>query len=446
MKKLGFTTIQVLVLGFVVLILICTFLLMQPFSISGNKTISFVDALFTSTSAVTTTGLIVVDTGSFFSRCGQLIVLFMIQIGGLGYMIFIALLIIGLGKKLSFSGVALWHSSIAKPSAEDVIKFSKKIMIFTLFFEALGAIMLSCYWRKFFSLPEAIYSAIFHSISAFCTAGFGLYSGSLSTYRDSILVNTAINMVCIAGSVGFLVLNDIYHFGKQIVLKKYPRRFSAHSKLAVLTMTLLIVTGVIIMYFAPGNTVASQPSERLLYSIFQIVSATSTAGFSTINIGALANCILWLMILLMYVGSAPGGTGGGIKTTTLGLILLSVRSTLRGHGNEVTVFDRRVPPEMITRAYAIAVITLLWTAGALGVMLITDKGLLFQAILFELSSAFGNVGLSMGITSSLSVIGKIMVSLTMLLGRVGPIAIGYSFISKAQSAALTYPKAEILVG
>lgn len=360
-------------------------------------------------------------------------------------MIFIALLIVGLGKKLSFSGVALWHTSIAKPSTEDMIKFSKKIILFTLFFEVLGAVMLGYYWCKFFPFPDAIYSAIFHSISAFCTAGFSLYSDSLSAYRNSIFFNASILLVCLAGSVGFFVLNDLYHFVKHIILKKYPRRFSAHSKLAMLIMFILIILGIIIMYFVPGN-VGDQAGKRLLYSIFQIISVVTTAGFNTVAIGALANSILWLMILLMFIGSAPGGTGGAMKTTTLGLILLSVRATLRGHGNEINVFDRRVPPELISRAYAIAVIALLWIAVAFGIMLITDKGLPFQAILFEITSAFGNVGLSTGITSSLSAIGKIVISLTMLLGRVGPIAIGYSFIGKSQSSSITYPKAEILVG
>jgi len=445
-KKLGFTTIQVLILGFVLLILLGTFLLMKPISISGNENISFVDALFTSTSAITGTGLIVVDTGSFFSRFGQLVLLVLIQIGGLGYMIFIALIIIGLGRRLSFGGVDLLHESIGKPSSEDAIKFSKKVIIFTIFFEGLGAILLSCYWRKFFSLPEAIYSGIFHSIAGFCTAGFSLYSDNLMAYRNSIFLNATIILVLISGNIGFFVLNDLYHFGKHIILKKHPRRFSAHTKLTVSVMVFLMISGVVIMYFTPGNTVAPQGKERLIYSIFQIVSACTTTGYNTINIGTLANAILWLMILLMFIGACPGSTGAGIKTTTFGLIILSARATLKGHGNEVNVFGRKVSPEMITRAYTIAVIALLWITLTEGVMLITDKDLSFQSILFEITSAFAGVGLSTGITSSLSVIGKIVITLTMLLGRVGPIAVGYSLVGRPQPINITYPKAEILIG
>ncbi|PIQ89920.1 MAG: hypothetical protein COV72_00590 [Candidatus Omnitrophica bacterium CG11_big_fil_rev_8_21_14_0_20_42_13] len=444
-RNIGFTTIQLLVLGFVFITLIGAFLLMQPFSISGSEKISFIDAFFTATSAITTTGLIVVDTGSFFSRFGQAVILILFQVGGLGYMIFIALLMVGLGKRLSFGNVDLLHESIARPSSEDLLKFSKKIVIFTIFFEAIGIALLTCYWRKFFSLPDAIYTGIFHSISAFCTAGFSLYPDSFTIYRDSIFFNGSIILLCFAGSAGFFVLNDIYHFGKQIVHKKYPRRFSAHTKLAVLIMAFLVMAGIIIMYFAPGQTIAAQAKERALHSVFQIVSASTTTGFNTVNIGTLTNPLLWLIILLMFIGGCPGGTAGGIKTTTFGLIILSARSVLTGRKN-VNVFHRSAPQGMIIRAYSIAVIAMVWIAAAMGILLVTDKGLSFQSILFEITSAFGTVGLSTGVTSSLSVGGRIVIIFTMLLGRLGPIAVGYSLIGKPRQVNFIYPEAEILVG
>lgn len=446
-KKINLTTIQSLVLGFVVIILIGAFLLMQPFSISEDKKISFLNALFTATSAVTTTGLIVVDTGGFFSRFGQSVILILFQIGGLGYMIFISLLMVGFGKKLSFGNVDLLHESIGRPSSEELVKFSKKIVIFTVFFEVVGVVLLTCYWRNFFILPEAIYTSLFHSVSAFCTAGFSLYPDSFTAYGSNIFFNSSIILLCVAGGVGFFVLNDFYHFGKQIITKKYPRIFSVHTKLALTVMSFLVIAGIIAMYFISKNAGSAQIKEGMIYSVFQIFSASTTTGFNTINIGALANPVLWLIVLLMFVGACPGGTAGGIKTTTFGLIILSVCSVLSGKKDaSASIFHRRIPLKMLMRAYAIAVIALLWIALAMGVLLVANKGVSFQSILFEVTSAFGTVGLSTGITSSLSGISKMVLIFTMLLGRLGPIAIGYSLVGKPKLINYTYPEAEILVG
>lgn len=444
-KTFVLTSMQSLSAGFAVMILIGTLLLMLPAALASGNSISFIDALFTATSAVSTTGLGVVDTGSFFSRFGQTVILALIQVGGLGYMIFIGLLLAGLRKRLPMGGIDLLHDSIGRPSSEDLLKFSKKIIIFTLFFEALGVLLLACYWINYFPLPEALYTSMFHSVSAFCTAGFGLYPDSLTSYRDSIFFNSSILLICFAGSVGFFVLNDTYHFGKHFFNRKYPRDFSAHTKLAVSVMTLLIVTGIGIMYFWGGQAAGETFKERIVYSTFQIVSAVTTTGFNTIDIGKLNNEALWLIVILMFIGANPGGTAGGVKTTTFGLVGLSVYSLLKGREN-VNVFNRRVPTETITRSYAILIIVLTWVAVAMGILSVTENGASFQAILFEVTSAVGTVGLSAGITSSLSTTGKIVIILTMFLGRVGPIAIGYSLIGKPRPVNYTYSKAQILVG
>jgi trk system potassium uptake protein TrkH len=445
MKKKSLTTIQVLVLGFVLLSLTGAVILMEPVSLSGDNKISFVDALFTATSAVTTTGLVVVDTGSFFSTFGQVVILILFQVGGLGYMIFIALLMLGIGKRLSFGNIHLLHESIGRPSSEDLLKFSKKIILFTLLFEIMGAVLFCWYWSRFFSLPEALYTSIFHSVSAFCTAGFSLYSDSFMTYRDSVFFNISVLSLCFAGSVGFFVLNDLYHYGKQIVRKKYPRRFSAHTKLAVSVLVALTILGTIYMYFVLGQTIVQGAKSRAISSLFQMASATTTTGFNTVDIGALNNPVLWLMIVLMFIGACPGGTAGGIKTTTFGLIFLSVRSTLTGK-KDVHLFSRKASSEMVLRAFTVATIALIWVGVAMCLLLITEDVLSFQAILFEITSAFGTVGLSTGITSSLSTAGKVIVTLTMLFGRLGPIAVGYSLVGKPKPASFAYPKAEILIG
>ncbi|MEW5894902.1 MAG: potassium transporter TrkG [Candidatus Omnitrophota bacterium] len=439
------TAMQSLSLGFAILILMGTFLLMLPISVMSAKTVSFLDALFTATSAVSTTGLGVVDTGSFFSRFGQTVILVLIQIGGLGYMIFIGLLLLGFKKRLSLGNTELLHESIARPSSEDVIKFSKKIIVFTVFFEALGLLLFISYWSRFLPFHEALYTSLFHSVSAFCTAGFSLYSDSLTAYRDSLFFNCSVMFICFSGSIGFFVLNDLYLFLKKFFRRKYPWGFSAHTKLAVSVMGLLIIAGIFVICFLGEAAVGSTFKEQVVNSTFQVVSAVTTTGFNTVDIGRLSDAGLWLIAVLMFAGACPGGTAGGIKTTTLGLISLSVYSLLMGREG-VNVFYRRVPQETIMRAYAIAVIVLIWIVIAMGIMLVSEKEASALAVLFEITSAAGTVGLSTGITSSLSVTGKIVIIMTMFLGRVGPIAIGYSLIGKPRPVNFAYSKAQILVG
>jgi trk system potassium uptake protein TrkH len=445
-KKLrSLTSMQYISLGFALLIAVGTALLMLPLSLTSHKSISFIDALFTATSAVSTTGLVVVDTGSFFSPLGQWVILILMQIGGLGYMIFIGLFLAGMKKRLSVGGVELLHESIGRPSSEDLFKFSKKVIIFTIFFESLGVLLFTCYLVRFFPLSQALYSSLFHSVSAFCTAGFGLYSDSLMSHRDSIFFNVSVMFVCIAGSIGFFVLNDIYHFCKQIVLGKYPRGFSAHTKFATAVTFLIVVIGIVIVYFWGGQVVGETIRQRIIYSTFQVVSASTTAGFNSIDIGKMSDVALWVLAVLMFIGFCPGGTGGGIKTTTFGLVALSIFSLLKGKDG-VNVFDRRVSQDSIMRAYAIFIIVLIWVALALTVMVISEKGMSFPAILLEICSAVGTTGLSTGITPALSVTGKTVIMLMMFLGRVGPIAIGYSLVGRPRPARCVYAKAQILVG
>jgi trk system potassium uptake protein TrkH len=443
--KNGLTTIQLLALGFILIILLGTSLLMQPFSHTGPSKFSFTDALFTATSAVTTTGLGVVDTGSYFSVPGQLIILILIQIGGIGYMIFLSMVMAGIRKRLSFRGISLLHESMGRPAAEEILKFSRKVLLFTLFFELTGALVLAVYWSKFLPKGEAIYSGLFHSVSAFCTAGFALFPDGFVSFRNSIYFNIIIILLSIAGSVGFYVLNDTYVYGKQLIRKRFPRGFSVHTRLAVYIMILLLIVGSVITFITPGNTLSTHVKERGMDAVFQVVSASTTTGFNTVNIGTLASPVLWILIILMFIGSCPGSTGGGIKTTTFGIVLLSVRSMFKGR-QDINLFRRSAPPEMIMKAYSLVIIAFMWIAIAMCIMLITERGFNLQSILFEITSAFGTVGLSAGITSGLSMAGKYVIILTMLLGRLGPVAVGYSLIGNNLPEIFTYPKAEILIG
>lgn len=448
------TPAQTLLMGFILMIIAGTILLSLPIASSKNVPQPFIDALFTSTSAVATTGLIVVDTGSFYSLFGQMVLLVLIQIGGLGYMIFIALIILGLGGRMSFSNRILLSESLARPTSIDMKKFVKIVVVFTFVIEAIGAILLSLYWMNYFPTTKAIYSGVFHSISAFCTAGFSLFSDSFSSYRGNIFINLVISAICIVGAIGFFVLYDIYTLSKKVAKPPIRRGLSIHSKFVLLLSIILISIGAVLIFTSgtrlpyetggQGGLQSVTLGKRLLSSTFQSISASTTAGFSTVKIEGMSSNSLFVIILLMFIGASPGGTGAGIKTVSFGVILLFLFSLLTGREN-VNLFKRRIPPQIINKAFAISFIAILWAVLATGILTVTEKGSFLQ-ILFEVVSALSNVGLSTGITPTLSTIGKVVISVTMLIGRMGPLAIGFSLIGKPKPAAFKYAEADVLVG
>ncbi|MBU0533946.1 MAG: hypothetical protein KJ887_04010 [Candidatus Omnitrophica bacterium] len=438
------TPAQTLLMGFILMIVTGTFLLSLPIATSGNVTQSFVDVLFTSTSAVTTTGLIVADTGKFYSLFGQTVILVLIQICGLGYMIFIALIILGVGGRISFNSRMLLNESLARPSSIDMLKFVKVVIVFTFIIELIGAALLAFHWTNIFPLKEAIYYGIFHSISAFCTAGFSLFSTSFSAYRTNIAINLIVNIVCIAGAIGFFVLYDIYASGKKAIVTKRMPILTVHSKFVLLMSVMLMFLGAVIIFVSQTKVNPSPAGEVLLNSVFQSISASTTTGFNTVDIGAMKSSSLFAIILLMFVGASPGGTGAGIKTVSFGIILIFLFSLLTGKEN-INLFKRRISSQVVNKVFAISAIAVLWVVLATGILVFTEKAA-FLNVLFEVVSALGNVGLSMGITSSLSDVGKIVLSITMLVGRMGPLAIGFSLVGKPKPARFKYSEADVLVG
>lgn len=441
--KKQFTPVQFLLIGFVIVIIIGSILLSLPFSSATGTGTPFIDALFTATSAVTTTGLIVVDTGSYFSHIGEVITLILFQIGGLGYMIFAALLVISLRGRISFHTRMLLRESLVRQDSVDIVTFSKAIILLTLFWEILGAVFLTLHWMQFMPITQALYAALYHSVSAFCTAGFSLFSDSLSSYGYSVWFNVGIDIICIAGGIGFFVLYDVYD---SITKRKKEnlQMMSTHTKFTLLLSAIIMTLGTVALFLLENGGISVPLKERTLDSLFQAISASTTTGFNTIDIGAMNQSSLFIMILLMFVGAAPGGTGGGIKITTFGLLLLIVISILSGK-KEVNIFKRRISYETIKNTFNIFIIAILWISIALTILCITEKESLLK-LLFEEVSAFGTVGLSTGITPSLSTIGKVVICISMLIGRIGPLAIGYSILGKPKSQSFKYPKADILVG
>lgn len=436
---------QSLALGYTLMILLGAALLMLPISSSHGTCQPFIDAFFTSTSAVTTTGLVVVDTGSYYSLFGQLVILTLIQVAGLGYMIFFVVIIAGLGGKLSFTSRMQLRDSMNRPSSFEMIKFAKLIILFTFVIEITGGITLGLYWMKFFNPLWALYSGLFHSISGFCTAGFGLFPDNFISYSRSLTINLVVGGVCLAGAIGFFVMYDIYKYFKKASKREFPRNISVHTKFVFVLSVILISAGALIIYISESSKSSGINSFRqVMDAFFQSISASSTAGFNSVNIGAMTQTSLFTLIVLMFIGASPGSTGAGIKTTTFGIMLLSLIFLFKGKEN-VNIFKKRISPLAIRNSFAIGLSAVITVTIASLVLTASEKAP-FLNIFFEVVSALSNVGLSAGITPNLTVIGKIIISIVMFIGRVGPLAIGFSLVGKSVSKDIQYADAEILVG
>jgi trk system potassium uptake protein TrkH len=439
------TPIQALLTGFVILIFAGAVLLWLPVSTAGGEHTSFIDALFTSTSAVSTTGLVTVDTGSHYSLFGQIVILILFQVGGLGYMIFIALVTLGIGARVTISGRMLFTESIARPRTIEIKRFIKAVLFFTGFFEVLGVVVLTIVFLQRVSLGAAVYSAVFHSVSAFCTAGFSLYSDSFTLYAADPLANLILAIITIAGGIGFFVLYDVANLLRRLVLRENPRRLSDHSKLVLAVSALLMVGGTIALFFVEGNpTPGASFYDRFLTASFQALSASTTTGFNTVDIGSMHALNLVCIILLMFVGASPGSTGGGIKTTSLGIIVLFIRSVLTNR-DDVTAFRRTIATSTVNKALGIGLLASLYLASIV-LCLSFSEGFSLLQVFFEAASALGTVGLSTGITPQLSLAGKVLIIITMLIGRVGPLAIGYSLVGKSGRKRYAYPGGNVMVG
>lgn len=443
-KILNLTPFQFLSLGFLFLVLAGSILLSLPISSVAGDYQSFIDSFFMVTSAITTTGLVVVDVGSFYSLFGQIVLLIFIQIGGLGYMIFFALIVIGFGKRLSFGSKILLRESMSYPETMDTLKFFRIVILFTAVIEIIGSVVLSVYWIYFNPINSPIYSAIFHSISAFNTAGFSTFYDSMMFFRHSILINTVLGILTIAGAIGFFVLHDLYMLCKKKIIGEYPRRLSTHSKLALTLTFTLIFGGTVIIFLAENGLSLPNFFKNFLESSFQAISASTTTGFNSVNIGAMAPLSFLIIIFLMFVGSSPGGTGGGIKTTTFGSLLAFIVYMVTSK-DEVIIFNKRINFSVIHKAFAIFLIASFLVTVVTVVLMITEK-FSFLELMFETVSAFGTVGLSTGITPELSVIGKALISFTMLIGRIGPLAIGFTLIGRSKPSPIKHSEAILLVG
>ena len=441
---------RVTILGFMLVIIVGTFLLMLPQATTG-KGLELVDALFTATSAVCVTGLSTIDISKELTEFGQIVVLLLIQTGGLGIMSMSTLFIVLAGKRLSLLEYTAIQDTYTHDEVRSVRSLLKDLFFFTFFFEAIGALLLSISFYPSNTFGRAIYLSIFHSISAFCNAGFSLFSDSFCSFKNSIPINLTIAFLIIMGGIGFLVLSEL----KQYFKLKYRTmsRLSLHSKIVISsTLILLIVSTIGIMFMENGNTLASLSTpDKWLASFFQAVN-TRTAGFNSIPIGNMANETLFFIIILMFIGASPGSCGGGIKNTTFATLVLLGWSRLRGE-KRPQIFNRSISEKSIGKAVSILIIAISIVMVGLMLLLMSEVGNIahtqcdgkFMEIFFEVISAFGTVGLSTGITPMLSVFGKLIITIIMFVGRLGPLLIAMA-ISRSTKANFYYAEEDIMIG
>ncbi|NME97531.1 TrkH family potassium uptake protein [Aneurinibacillus aneurinilyticus] len=433
---------QLLVIGFGLIILLGTFLLTLPIATADGNGLPFVDALFTATSATCVTGLVVVDTGTAFTTFGQLTILSMIQIGGLGFMTVATLFTILLGRKISLRQRLLIQESMNQISLEGMVRLVKNVLLFTLLFEAIGAIILTIRWSFDTNWQHAMYMGIFHSISSFNNAGFDVIGGfkSMTGYVSDPIVNIVLMLLVIAGGIGFIVIAELMQFQRR-------RKLSLHTKVVLSSSAFLIFFGALVILAIEFNNPKTMAplgwDGKILSAFFQSVVAR-TEGMNSLSVGDMHQSSLFLIIILMFIGASPGSTGGGIKTTTFVTLLGAVWSMIRGEG-DVVFFKQRIESEKVYKALTITMAAVFLVLGVTMILCITESGD-FLTILFETTSAFGTVGMSMGLTPHLTTFGKILLSLVMFAGRVGPLTVAFALSWDRKKKHFRYSEGKIIIG
>lgn len=453
-KRLQFSPATLVLFSFLVLIVAGTALLKLEIATVAGK-ISWIDALFTATSAVCVTGLVVVDTGSFFTPFGQLIILLLIQIGGLGVMTISVALFSWFGHSVSLRSRLAMQDIFAHAPRRDIYKLVRSVLFFTLAAELAGAVLLTLHWSREMSWPQALYYGVFHAVSAFCNGGFSLFADGLAQYSGNWLLNLTICLLIVVGGIGFPVLYDLH--SRFLARQHRAKRLSVQTKTVLLTTALLIVGGAVMFAFleTPGAVMAARsPGEWLLIPLFQSITCR-TAGFNTVDIGALREATIVMMIFLMFVGASPGSCGGGVKTTTLAILAHFTVSRIR-HRKRVNFFKKSLPEATVTKAMSLIVLSVAIIALVVFLLLVSDTFIAaggdnpaarIHALqyLFETVSAFATVGLSMGITASLSGWDKAWIIAIMIVGRVGVLTFSYIVIGSS-AGGKEYSEENMMIG
>lgn len=428
-----------LVLGFAIIIIIGAFLLSLPISSKSGIGLKFIDALFTAASATCVTGLVVVDTGTQFTLFGQIVMLVMVQLGGLGFMTMTTWFAVMLRKRVTLRDRLILKESMNQSSLEGLVRLVRKVILYSMGIEFAAAVFFAIRWSYEMPAGKAIYYGIFHAVSIFNNAGFDLFGG-LTPYVDDYMINAVSIVLIILGGIGFIVMSDIIEYPK-------TRRLSLHSKVVLYASGVLVALGAVVIFifeFTNMRTMGMLDLEhKILASFFQSTSLRSS-GTSTVDISQLRQATQFFMIILMFIGAAPGSTGGGIKITTFVILLGAVITMIRGR-EDVVLFRNRLAKEQTYKAVTVTMIGLfLLVASVLVLCMIESKP--FLAIMFEAASAFGTVGMSMGITADLTAAGKILIILMMFAGRLGPVTLAYAIQMKPEKQLYRYPEGKIIIG
>ncbi|ERT43964.1 TrkH family potassium uptake protein [Fusobacterium nucleatum] len=430
-----------LIFGFLVAIFIGVILLKMPFSLRENQNITVLDSLFTIVSAICVTGLSVVDISQVFTSTGQLIILFFIQLGGLGVMTVSIIVFLLVGKKMSFETRELLKEERNSNSNGGITNFIKNLLLTVSLIEILGASILAYGFSRYYPLKKSIFYGLFHSVSAFCNAGFSLFTNNLEDFRYDKLISLTVSFLIILGGIGFVTVNSLF-----IIKKKKLKNLSLTSKFALLITFFLLTFGTMLFLVFEYNNSSTLKGmnfvDKIINSFFQSVTLR-TAGFNTVPLENIRPATVFISYIFMFIGASPGSTGGGIKTTTFGILIFYAFGVLK-RKEYVEVFKRRIDWELINKALAIVIISLFYIIVVITILLSIES---FSAdkVIYEVISAFSTTGLSMGITASLGIISKFLIIITMFIGRLGPMTVALAFTNNKKSL-VKYPKEDILIG
>lgn len=429
----------VLSLGFAILITFGGVLLSLPFFTKSGEATDLIDSMFVAASASCVTGLTPVNTFEHWNTYGHVLLIILIQIGGLGVMSLASIIPLILGKKIGMKSRQILKEQLNVESLEGMIVLFKYVLVFTFGIEILGAILLSFRFIPLYGAGTGIWYSIFHSISAFCNAGFDILGDSIYPFRDDILVNLTLSALVIVGGLGFVVTSELFR-------RRSFEKISTHSKLVLLISGALLVLGTVMFLFLEnGDGVLQYESIKgsILESFFQSVVAR-TAGFYSVDLSKIKDSTALMLMGLMFVGGSPGSTAGGIKTTTLGVLFISTHAVVRGE-SEPVVFGRHIGMDVVRKSLAIFLVSITIVLSVSFILTITESARLVD-ILYETVSALATVGASKGITADLSDVGKILITFCMYLGRLGPMTMAFAFGMKDKKSLIRYPESFISIG
>jgi trk system potassium uptake protein TrkH len=437
---------QALAFGFIVMIVAGSILLSLPISSSDRNGMPIIDALFMATSATCVTGLAFYNIGQDFSAFGQVVLLFLVQIGGLGFMTVATLAALVFRRRISFRERLILQEAMNQTTTEGIVRLIRKVLLYALVIEAVGALILAIRWAFEMPLGQALYFGVFHSISIFNNAGFDLFgmfpdrAGSLMHYVEDPIVNLVTIVLIILGGIGFIVISDLLSYPKN-------KKLTLHSKVVLSVSGGLIGLGTLVIFlfeFTNPTTLGPlSPIGKTFGAMFQSVTARS-AGLSTLDVGMLRQATQFFMIILMFIGAAPGSSGGGIKVTTFAILIGAMIAMVRGK-EDIVMFRYRIAKDRIYKAITFTLLSFFLIVIA-AMVLSTTENFPFLGILFEVTSAYGTAGMSMGLTSQLTTFGKFVIIVLMFVGRLGPVTLAFTLTPKAEKELFRFPEGKITIG